>query len=223
MPESIIDVLKSIPLFATAQEETLAELAPTCIFQAFSAGIEINRVGEVPRFIYCLRSGSIEGWSRLKTAETIVATACAPMVFEVTSAMTNHPSQISIVTREPAETLAITANAFLKAVKSDPKLCHAALVHASEVNLIMIDRLLDQKLRTAEQRLAQWVLAEIERHGATRSFNITYSKRALAYELGMSPANLSRLFNVIRDHGVDLDGKTMRITDMDKLTALAHS
>ena len=61
------------------------------------------------------------------------------------------------------------------------------------------------------------------KHGTSSSFNITYSKRALAYELGMSPANLSRLFNVIRDHGVDLDGKTMRITDYDKLTALAHS
>lgn len=223
MPESVVDVLKSIPLFSTAHEDTLAELAPTCIFQSFSAGIEINRVGEVPRFIYCLRSGSIEGWSRHKSAETIVATAKAPMVFEVTPAMTNQPSLISIVTREPAETLAVTANSFIKAVKSDPNLCHATLLHTAEVNLIFIDRLLDQKLRTAEQRLAQWVLAEFDRHGTSSSFNITYSKRALAYELGMSPANLSRLFNVIRDHGVDLDGKTMRITDYDKLTALAHS
>lgn len=145
------------------------------------------------------------------------------MVFEVSTVVTKQRSMISIITREPAETIAITGEVFLKAIREDPAVCNAALMHASQINMLMIERLLDQKLLTAEQRLAQWVLLEIERNGDAESFTIAFSKRALAYELGMSPANLSRLFNVIRDHGVDLDGKTMRIRDIDKLTALADS
>lgn len=58
--------------------------------------------------------------------------------------------------------------------------------------------------------------------GRSATVKIVFSKRALAYELGMSPANLSRLFNVLREHGIAVDGKTMTITNLNKLEALAQ-
>ncbi len=198
-------------------------LVPSCIFQSFSAGITINKVGEIPAFIYCLRSGSVEGWASLNDAETIVATSAAPMVFEVSTAVQHHASVLAIVTREASETIAIETSAFLKAIQDDQAVCHAALIHASRVNMQMIDRLLDHRLRTAEQRLGQWVLSAMERNGNSRTVTIGVSKRALAYELGMSPANLSRLFNVLREHGVEIKGMSMTIVDLDKLRQLSRA
>lgn len=209
-------------MFSDAKESTLRALVPSCIFQSFSAGITINKVGQVPAFIYCLRSGSVEGWARLNDAETIVASTSAPMVFEVSTAIQNHPSVLAIVTREPCETIAIETSAFLQAVHDDQAVCHAALVHASRVNMLMIDRLLDHKLRTAEQRLGQWILGAMEKDGNSATVKIGFSKRALAYELGMSPANLSRLFHVFREHGVEISGMNMTITDVERLRQLSR-
>jgi len=124
--------------------------------------------------------------------------------------------------REPPESLAIATAAFLQALREDAGLCYAALEYSSRSNLLLIDRLLDQKLRTAEQRLGQWILLQLSRSQDKSVIRLTYSKRALALELGMTPANLSRLFNVLRDHGVDVDGKTMAITDFEKLRTLAE-
>lgn len=222
MPEAIIPVLKTFPMFAGAKETTLRALVPNCIFQTFSAGIAINKIGQVPPYIYCLRSGSVEGWARLNDAETILASAAAPMVFEVATAIQNHPSVLEIVTREQCETIAIETSAFLQAINDDQAVCHAALVHASKINLLMIDRLLDHKLRTAEERLAQWILSEMRHDGNSGIVEIGFSKRALAYELGMSPANLSRLFALLRDHGVSVKGMTMTIADVEKLRILAR-
>ncbi|OJV11733.1 MAG: hypothetical protein BGO20_02035 [Bosea sp. 67-29] len=210
-------------MFSDAKESTLRALVPSCIFQSFSAGVTINKVGEIPAFIYCLRSGSVEGWASLNDAETIVATSAAPMVFEVSTAVQHHASVLAIVTREASETIAIETSAFLKAIQDDQAVCHAALIHASRVNMQMIDRLLDHRLRTAEQRLGQWVLSAMERNGNSRTVTIGVSKRALAYELGMSPANLSRLFNVLREHGVETKGMSMTIVDLDKLRQLSRA
>lgn len=223
MPEVVIPILRTFPMFSDAKESTLRALVPSCIFQSFSAGVTINKVGEIPAFIYCLRSGSVEGWASLNNAETIVATSAAPMVFEVSTAVQHHASVLAIVTREASETIAIETSAFLKAIRDDQAVCHAALIHASRVNMQMIDRLLDHRLRTAEQRLGQWVLSAMERNGNSRTVTIGVSKRALAYELGMSPANLSRLFNVLREHGVETKGMSMTIVDLDKLRQLSRA
>ncbi len=141
MPEVVIPILRTFPMFSDAKESTLRALVPSCIFQSFSAGITINKVGEIPAFIYCLRSGSVEGWASLNDAETIVATSAAPMVFEVSTAVQHHASVLAIVTREASETIAIETSAFLKAIQDDQAVCHAALIHASRVNMQMIDRL----------------------------------------------------------------------------------
>lgn len=221
MPEAIIPVLRTFPMFSDAKESTLRALVPNCIFQSFSAGITINKTGQVPAYIYCLRSGSVEGWARLNDAETILASTSAPMVFEVATAIQNHASVLAIVTREQCETIAIETSAFLQAIHDDQAVCHAALVHASQINLMMIDRLLDHKLRTAEERLGRWILNQMTHSGNSATVEIGFSKRALAYELGMSPANLSRLFAVLRENGVEVKGKSMTISDIDKLKRLA--
>jgi len=221
MPEAIIPVLRTFPMFAEAKESTLRALVPNCVFQSFSAGITINKTGEVPAYIYCLRSGSVEGWARLNDAETILASATAPMVFEVATAIQNHPSVLAIVTREQCETIAIETSAFLQSIHDDQAVCHAALIHASQINLMMIDRLLDHKLRTAEERLGRWIISKIDPIKKLNTVQIEFSKRALAYELGMSPANLSRLFALIRDHGVEVKGMTISVGDITKLKRLA--
>lgn len=222
MPEAVIPILRSFPLFTDAKEATLKALAPNCVFQSYSAGIEINRQGQPPRFVQCVRTGSVEGWSRINASETILLAIDAPAIFEVSTAVQGRPSVVSLITREPTQSLAIETAAFLKAVREDAALCYAALVHSSRDNLLLVDRLLDQKLRSAEQRLGQWILLQLARSQDKSAVHLSYSKRALALELGMTPANLSRLFNVLREHGVDVDGRTMTITDFHKLRTLAE-
>ena len=52
-------------------------------------------------------------------------------------------------------------------------------------------------------------------------FELQFEKRRLASLLGMTPENLSRSFNALRQYGVVVDGQNVNLTDMDALIAFA--
>jgi CRP/FNR family transcriptional activator FtrB len=78
-----------------------------------------------------------------------------------------------------------------------------------------------QKLRTSVERLANWIIREETITGQDGQFDIPFDKRTLASRLGMTPENLSRNFATLTRHGVEVHGRTIRITDMPALVRLA--
>ena len=78
------------------------------------------------------------------------------------------------------------------------------------------------KLRSSVERLANTLLRQNHEFGkGTGEFELPYDKRTLASLLGMTPENLSRALNTLKPYGVEVNGTTIRLSDIKALETLA--
>ena len=77
--------------------------------------------------------------------------------------------------------------------------------------------LADDRLHTAPQRVARYLLSHCAPDGRAVSFRLPYQKSLLAGKLGLAPEALSRAFSLLRNHGVNVRGRLVQITDPEAL------
>ena len=77
--------------------------------------------------------------------------------------------------------------------------------------------LADDRLHTAPQRVAHYLLAHCTADGKPASFRLPYQKSLLAGKLGLAPEALSRAFSMLRNHGVSVRGRLVHIGDPEAL------
>ncbi|MGQ3210831.1 MAG: Crp/Fnr family transcriptional regulator [Shinella sp.] len=77
--------------------------------------------------------------------------------------------------------------------------------------------LANDRLHTAPQRVARYLLAHCSQDGKAVSFRLPYQKSLLAGKLGLAPEALSRAFSMLRDHGVNVRGRLVHIGDPEAL------
>jgi CRP-like cAMP-binding protein len=77
--------------------------------------------------------------------------------------------------------------------------------------------LADDRLHTAPQRVAHYLLAHYTADGKPASFRLPYQKSLLAGKLGLAPEALSRAFSMLRNHGVSVRGRLVHIGDPEAL------
>ncbi len=81
--------------------------------------------------------------------------------------------------------------------------------------------ILNQKLRTASERLAAMLLREHSKSPDSNVIESMLSKRKLALRLGATPETLSRILGSLKHLGVESDGNRYVINDIDALRAHA--
>ena len=67
------------------------------------------------------------------------------------------------------------------------------------------------------QRVARYLLSHCAPDGRAVSFRLPYQKSLLAGKLGLAPEALSRAFSLLRNHGVNVRGRLVQITDPEAL------
>ncbi|MGD9477499.1 Crp/Fnr family transcriptional regulator [Shinella sp. G-2] len=77
--------------------------------------------------------------------------------------------------------------------------------------------LADDRLHTAPQRVARYLLGHCAVDGKAVSFRLPYQKSLLAGKLGLAPEALSRAFSLLRGHGVSVRGRLVHISDPEAL------
>ncbi|MFN3077995.1 MAG: helix-turn-helix domain-containing protein, partial [Alphaproteobacteria bacterium] len=81
----------------------------------------------------------------------------------------------------------------------------------------------DLKLKTTEQRLADYLLGLIpDRKATAATVRLPYDKKILASQLGMTPESLSRAIAKLRAVGIRSLGGALIVSDVGKLRALSR-
>ncbi|MCJ8055230.1 cyclic nucleotide-binding domain-containing protein [Shinella curvata] len=78
----------------------------------------------------------------------------------------------------------------------------------------------NDRLHTAPQRVARYLLAHCSVEGKATSFRLPYQKSLLAGKLGLAPEALSRAFSMLRSYGVNVRGRLVHIGDPEALRRL---
>ncbi|APO78835.1 Crp family transcriptional regulator protein (plasmid) [Rhizobium etli 8C-3] len=73
------------------------------------------------------------------------------------------------------------------------------------------------RLRTSSQRVANYLLSQCSAGNPSQTFRLPYQKSLLAGKLGLAPEALSRAFGALKEAGVTVRGRTVRIDDIAAL------
>lgn len=204
------------------EDAGFAALIQPAFLQRFPPHVTLFERGYAPDFLHVLLDGSVELFARHEDRETTVAILRPIAPFVLAAVVRRQSSLASGRTIESSRILMIPTDVVQQVMRQDINFSHAIAAEIASAYRNAVRELKSQKLRTSVERLANWILRENKMNGHSGEFDIPFDKRTLASRLGMTPENLSRNFASLMQHGVEVQGRTIRLKDQDALTRLAR-
>jgi len=161
--------------------------------------------------LYSERNEDELGFSLLRPYSTFILAAVARDSLYLNSARTLSAARVLMI---PAETVRA-------AVDADPAFARAIVLELAMAYRRVLKELKDRKFRPTIERLANWLLREMEHSGAGGRLRLPFDKRKLAAHIGTTPENLSRTFAALGAHGVEAHGREITISDTAQLIEIA--
>ncbi|PCJ75695.1 MAG: transcriptional regulator [Rhodobacteraceae bacterium] len=221
MTSTRFESIRELPLFAEMTEESFDILTRGAYVQNFPPNMVMITEGEAADFLHIVQSGCVELFSSWTNRETSVTTLYANSTFILAATMKDRVNLMSARTLQKSRIIMIPSENVRDVFASDPAFALAIVDELARCYRATIRNMKNLKLRTSIERLANYILKQHHRQGDAVAYQLPIEKRRLASYLGMTPENLSRAFNNLKPHGVVVDGQTITITDMTKLTAFA--
>lgn len=214
--------VRALPLFASMDSATFDRLAPASFLQRFPAGVELIEEGDSADFLHVVVEGSVELFAAGNGRETTVAILHPVTAFILAAVLKDMVYLMSARTLEDSRVLMIPAELIREAMEHDSAFCQAMVRELARGFRTMVKIVKNQKLRTAAERLANYLLIAHDQQGAAGRIDLPYEKRLLAAYLGVTPENLSRAFKTLEAHGVRNGRSTIIIDDAARLQHLAR-
>ncbi|MFO1149402.1 MAG: helix-turn-helix domain-containing protein [Alsobacter sp.] len=222
MRSSDADWVKDLVLFRSMSEERFEALMQPAFLQRFPPHVLLFERGQAPDFLHVLLEGTVETFARHEDRETTVSIARPVSSFMLPAVVSRLPGLTSARTLETSRILMNPTEAVHRALREDNAFALAIAMELSVAHRAVIKELKSQKLRTSVERLANWIIREDISNGGSGQFEIPFDKRTLASRLGMTPENLSRNFATLLNHGVEVQGRLVKILDGERLHSLAR-
>ncbi len=213
-------LIRGFPLFRGVDDDVFHRVTADALIKDWSPNETVLVEGEKPTHLFVLLNGLVEAFSNYGGKETTLSFVRPPGAFIMAAVWTDQVQLTSIRTVEKSRILQIPADAVRNGIAQDASFAKAAGLELAIRYRDILRELKNQRMRSATERLANWILLEQAITG-TPSFTIPIPKTLLAARLGMTNEHLSRSLNALKDHGVTLTGATITI-DREKLVAFAH-
>jgi CRP/FNR family transcriptional regulator, transcriptional activator FtrB len=213
--------IRGLALFRDCADDTFDALIRAGFLQRFPPGVVLIQESDPADFLYIVIEGLVEMYAANAGRETtigfvkpigtfILAAVLKDQVY-LQSARTLEKSRVLMIPSENVRDAMHCDTAFMTAIVSELATCYRNLVKD----------LKNQKLRTGTERLANWLLRADRTGDGNGVVQLKVGKRVLASRLGMTPENLSRAFATLNPYGVEVDGPTIYLRDIDDLINLA--
>jgi len=222
MTDSPFAAVRHLELFARMSDEAFARLMRGAYLQSFPPQLQLITEGDPSDFLHVLISGRVELYSSWDGRETSMATVHPVSTFILAATVRDAPYLMSARTVEKCRLVLIPSQdvravfeqdfGFAKAIVTELARCYRSTIRTSK----------SLKLRNSQERLANYLLRQLGKSGNRTRFELLAEKRRVASYLGMPPENLSRAFNALKAHGVEIDGSSVTIVDRDKLVSFAR-
>ena len=194
--------VRALPLFGTMAPENFDRMVPASFLQRFPTGVQLITEGDSADFLHVVVEGSVELFASANNRETTVALLQPVTAFILAAVLKDMVYLMSARTLEESRILMIPAEQIRGAMDDDPAFCAAMVRELARGFRTMVKTVKNQKLRTAAERLANYLLALDSKQGNGGTIELPYGKRLLASYLGVTPENLSRAFKTLQPYGV---------------------
>jgi CRP/FNR family transcriptional activator FtrB len=214
--------VKGLRLFEGIAEATFSDLVAAGYLQFFPPGVTLIHERDPADFLHVVIEGMVELYASTAGRETTMELVRPVHAFILAAVLSDQVYLQSARTLTRARILMIPAERVRRWMVQDAAFMLAITGELARGYRQAIKSLKNQKLRTATERLANWLLTAASDQGNTTSVVIDIEKRVLAARLGMTPENLSRAFASLTAHGAQAHGPRVDITDPAALRIFAQ-
>ncbi|MFN3746957.1 MAG: Crp/Fnr family transcriptional regulator [Hyphomicrobiaceae bacterium] len=128
----------------------------------------------------------------------------------------------SAETVSAARLLRIDGSAFRARIHKQPELALSMLAAASHQLKALVEQIEQIKVRSAPQRIAEFILNLAEREEGGAVVELPFEKGLIANRLGMKPESFSRALARLRPLGVSVERDVVKIADVVRLAAFVE-
>ncbi|ASY64003.1 transcriptional regulator, Crp/Fnr family [Sinorhizobium sojae CCBAU 05684] len=138
-------------------------------------------------------------------------------MFGVNAMFLNHRATANAQAAEPSIVARFESRRLRQLAAEETDVAQALLEIVCHHGKMTEDCLADDRLLTAPQRVANYILSHCPNGSETFSFRLPFQKTVLAGKLGLAPEALSRAFSMLRQSGVIVKGRVIEIRDRQAL------
>lgn len=221
MRESEKQIVRTLPLFSGMETDHFETMLTGSFLQRFPESVVLFTESDHTDFLHVLVDGQVELYASANNREGTMTLIKPVATFVLASALVDGAYQMSARTLCSSQILMIPAENMRVAMERDADFARKSILELAACYQGVVRAYKNIKLRTAVERLANYLLVQHKRQGECGALTLPVEKRTLASVLGMTPENLSRAFNTLKPYGVAVDGPQIRLEKLDDLYTLA--
>lgn len=203
-------LIRGFPIFRGVSDTLFERLVARAEIHDSQPGEVLLTEGDPPAFLFVLLNGLVEAYSSHAGVDATLSFIRPPGAFIVAAVWTGQVQLTSVRTVQTSRILRLSAEDVRAAIADDAAVASAIGLELAIRYRDIMRELKNQRMRSATERLANWLLLESEVAGSP-TFRLGIGKGLLAARLGMAGEHLSRAFAILRDHGVTVAGNEVTV------------
>ena len=209
-PSRATILIERSPFFVTAGEEATAALLRASFTQLLPRGAVLFEQGDQADFLHVTLEGSVGLQARVDgDRATTVEILGAGELYLAPAALLGLPYLASAVALTEVRVLMIPSDTFREVMTWSFPLNRATSELLARHWRLMVDQVVDLKLRSAEDRLARFLARRVPESAGAACASLPEPRTAIAGRLGMTSETLSRAMASLEKRGKlhrDADG-----------------
>ena len=217
------DYLRQIPLFASLDEEALAQVAATTTVRRYERSEVIALEGERGGPLRYVRSGLVKlATTSTDGREQVLRLVPADQSFNLTAALDGQPSAATATALDVTTIYAISRETLTRLLNDHPAVAQAALRTLAADTRDMIALAKDLALYHVSERVARLLLDQ-ERCSCDLCRNHYMTQQEMAGIVGTAREMVGRTLHEFQASGIiDLHNGHVVVRDLDRLRAIAR-
>jgi CRP/FNR family transcriptional activator FtrB len=218
MRSSNWQLVKHHRLHASLEPRVRKRLAQASLIEIVPKDTILFHQGDIPQFLHIILSGQV----RLKAEdgrrrETVLDVLNAGDILDVPMFFLSIPYTYSAVTMVPSRIMIIPCLACHKVLQEEPSWANALIDSLSRHLCEFGKQAIDLKLSNVDERAASYLLRRADVQNGEANVTLSEGHGIAAQQLGMSPESFSRALRRLKDRGVEVRGRHICISDLDRL------
>ena len=214
--------LTNLPLFSGMTPESLENLLGSALLQNFPTGVVLVHEGGPADFLHVLIEGLVEIFTEQDGVESGISLIHPVSTFILAAVVSDKPYLNSARTLADSRVLLIPAARVRATFDQDVAFARIVAIELALAYRASVKKMKGLMVRSSVKRLANWILAETLPNPDRRNVVIPFDRGTLASHMGTTRENLSRNLAHLADHGIQIRGREIVISDEAKLRAFAH-
>jgi CRP/FNR family transcriptional activator FtrB len=216
------EIIRKLPLFKDMTDGHFDRLIKDSLLQRFPEHTDLIFEGDRPDFLHVVVEGVVELFASYNAKETTIDIIKPVTTFILAAVIRDEVYLKSARTLVPSRILMIPASAVREVFGRDASFARAVVNELALRYRAIVRTLKSERLQSGTERLASWILRADRDQGNRGRIQLSFDKRTLASQLGMTAENLSRSLTSLKKYGITTRGRDILITNRKPLRDLVR-